>query len=74
MQPIYSKFRSIIVQDLKQSDRLRSKGLNKVLCKIATFMFKSDYFAPPPRTAVYLEKLVAPDTSLVFRSVGPNHV
>jgi hypothetical protein len=37
-------------------------------------MFKSDFFAPPPRTAVYLEKLVAPETSLVFCSVGPKKV
>ena len=49
VSPLYSKFRSVLIQDLRKSERLKSRGLTNVLCSVATYMYKSDYSAPPRR-------------------------
>jgi hypothetical protein len=64
----------MLIQDLRQSERLKKKGLNKVICSIARHMYKPDVCAPPRRAIVHLEKLVDINSSLVMRPVGKKHV
>ena len=74
MSPLYNKFRSMLISDLRQSERLKNKGLTKVLCSVARHMFKPDCCAPPRRTLVHLETLVGENSSLVMRPVGPRNI
>ena len=64
----------MLIQDLRQSERLKKKGLEKVICSIARHMYKPDVCAPPRRAIVHLEKLVDVNSSLVMRHVGKKHV
>ena len=45
-----------------------------MLCNVAKYMYRSDYFAPPRRASINLEKLVGENTALVVRPVGKNNV
>ena len=60
----------MLIQDLRKSERLKNKGLDKVLCSVARHMFKPDVCAPPRRAIIHLENLVGENSSLVMRPVG----
>ena len=64
----------MLIQDLRKSERLKAKGLDKVLCSVARHMFKPDVCAPPRRALAHLEILVGENSSLVMRHVGPKNV
>jgi hypothetical protein len=64
--PLYGAFRNIILQDLRKSERLKSKGLVKLLCSVVKHMYHATYRAPPRRAYAHLEKLVESDSALVM--------
>jgi hypothetical protein len=64
--PLYGGFRNMIMQDLRKSERLKSKGLVKVLCSVVKHMYYSTCRAPPRRALMHLEKLVDVNSSLVM--------
>jgi hypothetical protein len=56
----------MIMQDLRKSERLKSKGMVKLLCSVVKHMYYSTVRAPPRRALVHLEKLVDANASLVM--------
>ncbi len=64
--PLYGSFRHMIMQDLRKSERLKSKGMVKLLCSVVKHMYYSTFCAPPRRALVHLEKLVDANASLVM--------
>ena len=66
MTPLYGAFRNVILHDLRKSERLKSKGLVKLLCSVVKHMYHSTYRAPPRRAYAQLEKLVDYNSALVM--------
>ena len=43
--PLYKKFKSVLISDLRLSIRIQTKGLTKLICKIVSLMYHATYFA-----------------------------
>jgi len=53
-KPLYNRFRNCLINDIKQSEKLKVLGLEDVFVDIVKYCFSGEPFLPPDKARVYL--------------------